>query len=247
MNSKKHQQTSEVIQKRKSNEQELSKCLLCDGLGFIYDEESNKYSKCKCRENENLINSLAKTGLSGEQLKRSFKDFIPWNEETKKMKDIATSYYLSFDKIKKSQSNSLALLGESGSGKTHLISALINNFILNKSIDIAYMSYIDSVTELKQNILNAEVYQRKVSRYKTAQILVIDDLFKGGYTDSDIRIVLEIINHRYSARLPIMVSSEFFIDDLIKIDKALGGRVREMSKGYIYEIKGIENNYRLNH
>ncbi len=162
------------------------------------------------------------------------------------MKDVATSYYLSFEKIKGSNNDSIALLGESGSGKTHLVSALINNFVSNKSIDIAYMSYIDAVTELKQNILNSEVYQKKVNKYKNAQILVVDDLFKGGYTDSDIRIMLEIINYRYSAKLPIMVSSEFFINDLIKIDKALGGRIREKSKGHIYEIKGIENNYRLN-
>ncbi|MBM7834988.1 ATP-binding protein [Clostridium sardiniense] len=204
------------------------------------------YSKCKCQEDEKLIRALAKTGLSGEQLRKSFKDFIPWNEEAKKMKDIATSYYLSFEKIKGSDNDSLALLGESGSGKTHLISALINNFISNKGLDIAYMSYIDAVIELKQNMLNSEVYQRKVNRYKRAQMLVIDDLFKGGYTDSDIRIMLEIINYRYSSKMPIMVSSEFFIDDLIKIDKALGGRIREKSKVHIYEIKGMENNYRLN-
>ncbi|MDY3206715.1 ATP-binding protein [Clostridium baratii] len=246
MNSKKHQPILEVTQKRKSQEQDLNNCPLCDGLGFIYNKETNKYSKCKCQEDEKLIRALEKTGLSKEQLRKSFKDFVPWNEETKKMKDVATSYYLSFEKIKGSDNDSIALLGESGSGKTHLVSALINNFVSNKSIDIAYMSYIDAVTELKQNILNSEVYQKKVSKYKNAQILVIDDLFKGGYTDSDIRIMLEIINYRYSAKLPIMVSSEFFINDLIKIDKALGGRIREKSKGHIYEIKGIENNYRLN-
>ncbi|MEG1483712.1 MAG: ATP-binding protein [Clostridium sp.] len=246
LSSKEHQQRSEVTPKKKLKEQDLNKCSLCDGLGLIFDNETNKYSKCKCQDDEKLIRSLANTGLGGEQLKRSFKDFIPWNEDVKKMKDIATSYYLGFEKIKGSNNDSLVLLGESGSGKTHLVSALINNFVSNKRIDIAYMSYIDAVTELKQNILNGEVYKKKINRYKNAQMLVIDDLFKGGYTDSDIRIMLEIINHRYSAKLPIMVNSEFFIEDLVSIDKALGGRIIEKSKGHIYEIKGIENNYRLN-
>lgn len=224
----------------------LYKCPICDETGWIYNDEKNLYTKCECVDKQKSIDLLIKTGLSKEQLKTSFKNFIPWNEEVKSMKEVATSYYLSFEKVKDTDNNSLALLGESGSGKTHLISALINNFVSNKNIDIAYISYIDTLIELKQNVLNAEIYQNKISKYKKAKILVIDDLFKGGYTDSDIRIMLEIINYRYSVKLPIMISSELFINDLIKIDKALGGRIAERTKGHIYEIKGTKNNYRLN-
>ena len=218
LNTKKNQQTLEALPMKKSDKQDLNKCFLCDGLGLIYNDETKRYSNCKCQQNERLIKALENTGLSKEQLKKSFKDFDPWNDDVKRMKDVATSFYLSFEKIKDSDNNSLALLGESGSGKTHLISALINNFVSNKSLDIAYISYIDTVTELKQNVLNAEVYKKKMDRYKKCQMLVIDDLFKGGYTDSDIRIMMEIINYRYSFKKPMMISSEFFIEDLIKIE-----------------------------
>ena len=222
-------------------------CPLCKNTGWIEDTKRNLYLECKCVKEKRAIELLIKTGLSNEQLKTSFTTFEAWNKSIKSMKEVATSYYLAFDKIKDTDNNSLALLGESGSGKTHLISALINNFVTNKNIDIAYISYIDTLIELKQNVLNSEVYQGKVNKYKKSQILVIDDLFKGGYTDSDIRIMLEIINYRYSSKLPMMISSELFINDLIKIDKALGGRIAERTKGHIYEIKGTENNYRLKH
>ncbi|MEG1141585.1 MAG: ATP-binding protein [Clostridia bacterium] len=221
-------------------------CPICKNTGWIEDKKKNIFIECKCVKEKKVLELLMKSGLSDEQLKTSFTTFETWNESIKRMKEVATSYYLAYDKIKDTDNNSLALLGESGSGKTHLISALINNFASRKEINIAYISYIDTLVKLKQNVLNSDVYQQSINRYKKSNILVIDDLFKGGFTDSDIRIVLEIINYRYSAKLPFMISSELYLDDLIKIDKALGGRIAERTKGHIYEIKGTENNYRLN-
>jgi hypothetical protein len=55
----------------------------------------------------------------------------------------------------------------------------------------------------------------------------------------------EIINHRYINNLPMMFSSEYLLKDLIDIDKAIGGRIKEMSQNYLYEITGVENNYRM--
>ncbi|WP_294395302.1 ATP-binding protein [uncultured Clostridium sp.] len=213
---------------------------------MVYNKETNSYSKCNCAEKADVIQALNRTGLNEEGLKKTFKEFEPWNEKVRRMKDIATGFYLRFDSIKNSKSNSLALLGESGSGKTHLLVALINNFVMQKHVKVVYMSYIDSITELKQSVLDKETYQRKINRYKAAELLVIDDLFKGGYTDSDIRIMMEIVNHRYLNKLPFMISSEFFINDLLKIDKALAGRIAERTKDYIFEINGIDNNFRLN-
>lgn len=221
-------------------------CPLCQNTGWIEDKERNVFIECKCVKEKKAIELLIRTGLSNEQLNTNFTTFKVWNESVKRMKEVAIRYYLDYEKIKNTTNNSLALLGESGSGKTHLLSALINNFVSNKGIDIAYISYIDTLIQLKQNIISSELYQDKINRFKKSSILVIDDLFKGGFTDSDIRIVLEIINYRYSAKLPFMISSELYLDDLIKVDKALGGRIAERTKGHIYEIKGIKNNYRLN-
>lgn len=222
-----------------------NRCILCNGTGWIYHKERNSYSQCDCSKAQITIEQLAATGLGERAIQKSFKDFISWNPKIKEMKDIATNYFLVFDKGEDKINNSLALLGDSGVGKTHLLVALINNFVSKKKIKVVYMSYIDAITELKQNILNGEVYQRKIKKYKNAEILVIDDLFKNGFTESDLRIMSEIINHRYINSLPMMFSSEYLLKDLINIDKAIGGRIKEMSQNYLYEIIGVENNYRM--
>ena len=71
-------------------------------------------------------------------------------------------------------------------------------------------------------------------------------LRNGKVTESDVNIMFEIINHRYLNNKSIIISSELFQEDLLKFDEAIGSRIIEMCKGRIVEIRGIENNYRLN-
>ena len=63
--------------------------------------------------------------------------------------------------------------------------------------------------------------------------------------ETDINIMFEIINHRYLNKLPIIVSTEYLVEQMLSYDEAIGSRIYEMSKDFIVEIKGKENNYRL--
>jgi DNA replication protein DnaC len=152
---------------------ESTKCILCNDTGWIFNKEKNSYLQCNCSKSQIAVEQLAATGLGAIAIKKSLKDFEPWNPQVKKMKDTATNYFLSFHRIKDNNNNSLALLGDSGVGKTHLLVALINNFVSKQSVKVVYMSYIDAITELKQNVLNGEVYQRIIRKYKNAEILAM--------------------------------------------------------------------------
>ena len=71
-------------------------------------------------------------------------------------------------------------------------------------------------------------------------------MFKGKVNESDINIMFEIINYRYLNFLPIIVSSEFTVENLLGFDQGVGSRIYEMCKDYIVEIeKDVKNNYRL--
>lgn len=229
---------------KKEKQQESYKCPVCNNTGWIL-QENGAYKKCECEIERRNVIALQQAGLNIEDVHKTFKSFETYNESTKDMKDIATSYFLSFDVCRRTRNNSIALLGQSGAGKTHLLLALINNFISKKKLSIRYMSYRDDITFLKQSINDLDLYQNKISNYKKAELLVIDDLFKAGYTDSDIRIMMEIINYRYINYLPTMISSELFIDDLINVDMALGGRIKEMTEKFLFQVVGVENNYRM--
>jgi len=160
-------------------------------------------------------------------------------------KKIAVEYAKVFESIKKERSNSIALLGQVGCGKTHL-SIAISNALMMGGRGVLYMQYREVIMQLKQNVTDQEYYQKEINKYKTAAVLLIDDLYKGKITDSDYNIMFEIINYRYLKGLPIIVSSEFLTDNLLGRDEAIGSRIIEMCKGRIVEFEGGELNYRLN-
>jgi len=185
------------------------------------------------------------SGISVNDIDKTFKNFEAWNREIRDMKDKVTSYLMQFDNIKNDRNNSILLSGKSGCGKTHLSLALANNLLKKKEVAVVYMPYRDVITSLKQNMTDEEYYKKTLTKYQKAEVLLIDDLLKGGTTKSDVNIMFELINYRYLNRLPMIISTEFDQRKLLDFDEAIGSRIYEMSKGYVVEIKGEGNNYRL--
>lgn len=177
-------------------------------------------------------------------MEKTFKNFKVHSPDTKEARLLGVEYYKMFNSIKNTRGNSVAFLGQVGSGKTHLGCALAHNFII-KDIQVVYMPYRDSIMDMKQNILDSKYYSSKLRRYQGAEVLLIDDLYKGKVTESDINIMFEIINHRYLSKKPMIISSEKSMREIISVDESLGSRIYEMCKGRIVEIWGRENNYRL--
>lgn len=212
---------------------------------WILDDIGKVIERCKCYEIIKVREQWESSGLKTDDLGKTFKNFESWNELTKKIKGITTNYYLRFNEIEKTNHNSILFSGQPGAGKTHLSIALANNFIKKDNKRVVYMSYRDVITNLKQNILDKDYYKNLVNKYKLAEILLIDDLFKGKVNETDINIMFEIINHRYINKLPIIVSTEYLVEEILRFDEAIGSRIYEMSKNFIVEIKGQENNYRL--
>ena len=94
--------------------------------------------------------------------------------------------------------------------------------------------------------MDNEYYKKLISKFQTCEILLIDDLFKGKVTESEINIMFEIINYRYLNHLPMIVNSEYVIERILYFDEAIGSRIYEMCKDYVVEIKKDRNkNFRL--
>ena len=99
---------------------------------------------------------------------------------------------------------------------------------------------------MKQSVSeNKEYYQELINKYKKAEILLIDDLFKGNITKADINPIFEIVNYRDINKLPMIVSTEYSVAEILNFDEGTSSRIYNMSKDFTVEIKGQENNYRL--
>jgi DNA replication protein DnaC len=206
---------------------------------------------CKCHNIRQNIRRLMKSGLKNiisDYTFEKYHDEEPWQKAVKK----------AAMKFTKDDDNTWFFVGgASGSGKTHICTAIAGHY-LNQGKTVKYMLWRDDVVRLKASVNDIEAYEKMMNEFKTAEVLYIDDLFKTGKavdgqpqkpTGADINIAFELLNYRYNnPALITLISSESRVTDILDIDEAIGGRIAErtIQHGYGINIKPDRNkNYRL--
>ena len=185
----------ESLAKKTGKEQKNSyNCQRCKDTTWILDSNGKVVERCKCYEVIKVKEQWEASGLKIDDLDKTFKSYQTYNDLTKRIKGVVTNYYLRFKDIEKTKRNSILLCGQPGAGKSHLSIALANNFIKKDSKRVVYMPYVDIITKLKQNILDKEYYKNLVEKYKSAEILLVDDLFKGKITETDINTLINCLS-----------------------------------------------------
>ena len=218
-------------------------CTLCNNRGkFLkidkYGHETIVYCKCMAiREN---IRALNNSGLKDIYEKCRFDNFVSDNPFQKAILEKAKSFLNVY------KDNWFYIGGQIGCGKTHICTAICGKLI-EQGISVKYISWRTEINKLKQIITDEERYQSRLSELKGIKVLYIDDLSKGGMSESDLRILFEIIDHRYKNQgLTTIISSEKLINDLMAVDEATASRIYEKCKDFCIEINSDRNkNYRL--
>lgn len=215
-------------------------------------EWKDTYSKqCECVRRKKIARLMSASGITEEFEKLLFGNFITDGKPDmiKDAYECAVEYYKDFQKIKGERQNSIALLGQPGSGKTHLLTAIMNNLIKKKSVHCMYFPYVEGMGDLKADFDNLEA---KLNAMRKVEVLFLDDLFKpiNGQpraTDWQVEQIQSVLNYRYLNHKPLLISSELTIDEILDIDEALGSRIHQMCRDYIVIIKGdrMQLNHRL--
>ena len=213
-------------------------CPICKNKGYIaklqqINETYTHYiADCKCADVRRSILRMKKSGL-----KDIIKDYTFEKYETRAIwQETIKNAALEFAK---NPNGWFFLGGQSGAGKTHLCTAICRDFLLNGR-SVVYMIWHEDTAKIKGLSMEADRRQDLIDRYKKAEVLYIDDLFKpvrnsdGSIqmpTGADIKLAFEIINYRYNNHdLITIISSEWTEDELLDIDEATGGRIFERSK-----------------
>ena len=219
-------------------------CPDCRNRGdfLCINEAGNEYFKdCKCMEIRRSINRMAKSGLSDLAKRYTFKNFKTDTDWQKGIKDRAMSYA-------KNPVGWFFIGGQVGCGKTHLCTA-VSAKLMQDGYSVTFMPWRDAIVPLKANVNDDEQYLKVINPLKTVEVLYIDDFFKtpnGNPTAADINLAYEIINYRYNnSNLITIISSERSINEIMKIDLAVGSRIYERTKNNAVTVsRDAEKNYR---
>lgn len=224
-------------------------CRKCKNKGYIAvlrEDDSYFTRDCSCMPMRRCIRQMEQSGLSANIKELTFDSYHakhPWQAV---LKNRACEYA-------KNPKGWLMLAGQSGSGKTHLCTAVCRELLL-RGESLLYMPWREYVGRLKALSMDARERAELLEKCKNAPWLYIDDLYKTGQnpetgdmpTAADINLAFEILNHRYCRRLPTILSSEKTPQELVAIDEATGSRIIEMCDEYVFSIsRSSEKNYRL--
>lgn len=216
-------------------------CPTCKNKGFIVKLQelpggyfTQVMADCKCAEVRRSILRMKKSGLKDIIKDYTFEKFEATEPWQMAIKGAAEEYA-------KHPDGWFFLGGQSGAGKTHLCTAICREFLLSGR-RVVYMLWRDDIAKIKGLAMEPEQRFQMMERFKRAEVLYIDDLFKTGKnpdgnvqrpTSADINAAFEIINYRYNnPGLLTIVSSEWSEDELLDIDEATGGRIFERAKSF---------------
>lgn len=240
---------------RRSELVEVNPCPKCGGEGRILKQVDwygdgdpvPMFVPCECREALLLRSRQAQSGITKEFLRKTFDNFVIVGrpEAVIRAYRVARSYVSSWEE-KGVLGVSMALLGASGSGKTHLCCAVANELMV-KGVDVVYFPYTERVREFRQKRFDDAWQEEHRRRLKTCGLLMIDDLFKSAPDRYDFELIFEVLNERYFEGLPFIVSSELKPDELLELDAAIAGRIIERSKGFLAVLTEERGDWLLNY
>lgn len=204
------------------------KCEICKDLEWIINEDTNEARPCICKAQREHERRIEASGIAEAFKSKTFRNFVVETEAQEKLKNKCMEYITSGDY----KTHSLCLLGNVGSGKTHLAMAIANN-LLAKGVEVVYIDFRSFMTNLKQSMVEKDTYQYEIQKAIQADILFIDDLYKGKLTKTDPSIMFEILNTRKLAMRPYILTSEMSIEEIKDVDEGVGSRIYEDCKGYV--------------
>lgn len=229
-------------------------CNICKDKGFIFKEIKGYEiaSKCRCKLKEEILSKTNNSGLGGLFQTKTFNNYIVDEEYQRIIKSKAIEYTKAF---LNGNRYSFAILGQSGVGKTHIMTAVASKLI-DSNIEVKYFVADEIIQRLAACKYDEENYNKEFSSIANASVLFIDDLFKSSVQEyykiesinkEDLRVIFQIINYRYNKNKPILLNSEIHYERFAELDQAIIGRINEMCNyEYLISIKPDSNkNYRL--
>lgn len=199
--------------------------------------------QCDCWRVRASIRRMKKSGL--EKTLHRLSEFKVTEDFQREMLDKACEYLTADHK----DGTSLFLGGAVGCGKTFICSAVCRE-LLHKGHEVIYMQWEKEARRLNA-LVNDESYASEIAVYSDAEYLYIDDLFKphgdnDAPTTADGKRAFEIINYRYVNKLPMIISTEKHMPELLELNEATGSRLYELAKGYTVNIaRKPGRNYRM--
>jgi DNA replication protein DnaC len=208
-----------------SERQADEECPLCKGLGFVREDvpvghpHFGQLFPCRCRLAEieqRRMEHLRQISNLEHLNSKTFETFVPEGYGLAPHK--ASNLRFAFEMAQQYAENPvgwLVLLGGYGCGKTHLAAAIANR-VIRRGQAVLFVVIPDLLDYLRATFgPNSPVtYDERFDQVRNAPLLILDDLGTQSSTEWAQEKLFQILNYRYNARLPTVITSNQSLEDI---------------------------------
>lgn len=153
---------------------------------------------------------------------KTFEGFVATDDKQNKVLSVCKAYAENFNKHY-SEGRSLLLLGNVGTGKTHLAAAIADYVIRTHGFNALYRTVYGILQHVKGSFDKDSEYNETEAFQAFIQphLLVIDEVGATKTTEFEQQTLFNIINGRYEQQIPTIVISNLMPEELVQ---ALGER-----------------------
>lgn len=200
------------------------KCLNRGYFARLTDDGYITTYPCKCENHRITVRRLKNQGIYEQTQSQTLENFQVDKPFRVAMKQRAVAF------LEGNEHPWLILCGQARTGKTHLCTAVFYQMSLRKGLNGRYLLWLSDGRKLKAAAKDGD--DQKLVEFKKCDLLYIDDFLKCKKgidpSDADIRLAMDLLDHRYRHKLPTIISTEMTLQEIRDLDMAIYGRIHEM-------------------
>lgn len=192
----------------------------CDGSGrSLIDKDGTVYLKeCEClelRRKQARVQRLFETaGIPRRFTDKRLENFEPRSNYLEAALQLARRYIDKYEELKGAGRNGLYLVGPAGTGKSHLAYAIISRLIESSQVAAVAGAVPELLDMMRPNQDKNQEAEERMELIKTADLVLLDDLGVEKETPWVMERLFLIINARYNAQLPTIITSNIPLEAL---------------------------------
>lgn len=112
--------------------------------------------------------------------------------------------------------NGVILFGKQGSGKTTRAAGILKGWLMGNDGKAQFVTSADLLTEIGATYSGNTTELSVIRKYGKCGLLVIDDLGKENPTDQTLTKLWQVIDTRYGAMLPTVITTQHDLSELVR-------------------------------
>lgn len=192
-------------------------CPDCSDTGYINGEKM-----CRCFREELVKATIESSGIGKLIEKQSFENFnLDWYKDNpeiyERMKTnlaVAKNYVKCF----REKRGNLLFIGKTGTGKTHISTAIARE-IISQGYDVIYDSTHNIITDFENDKFRSGYgsgYALKSEKYLECDLLIIDDLGTEFSSQFTVSCLYNLLNTRQNRGLATIISTNLSAEELAR-------------------------------